>query len=176
MRRFSRKAGFLFTTVIVLGLSLAKVAPAKAQGGWSAADEAALKGYTLTMDKMRKATAVMIEFDRLERTRPALADDEEEIKSIDRLVTKVDEVPEVKAALAEHGLTSRDYVMTLLASTHAGAAAFMEENGQQVTGIPVSKAQTEFYKANRAEIDKLNAERKAAAGSDDAEDDEESME
>jgi hypothetical protein len=173
MRRFSRRAGLVFTTMIVLGLSLGEVAPARAQGGWSAADEAALKGYTLTMDKMRRATQVMIEFDRLERTRPDLADDDEEIKSIDRLVTKVDAIPEAKAALAKHGLTTRDYVMTLLASTHAGAAAFMEENGQQVAGIPVSKAQTEFYKAHKAELEELHAERKAASGSEEPEEDEE---
>ena len=176
MRRCSRRAGFVFSTIIALGLSLGEVAPARAQGGWSAADEAALKGYTLTMDKMRKATAVMIEFDRLERDRPDLAAADEETTSIDRLVTRINAVPEAKAALAKHGLTTRDYVMTLLASTHASAAAFMEESGQPVAGVPASKAQTEFYKANRAEIDKLNAERKAASGSDDPENDEESME
>jgi hypothetical protein len=163
----------LTIAMTVMGLGLVRVAPAAAQGGWSAADAAALKGYTLTMDKVRKANQVMIESDRWERTGPDLADDDEEIKSIDGMVGKINAVPEAKAALAKHGLSTRDYVMTLVASTHAGAAAFMEENGQPVAGIPVSKAQTEFYKAHRAEIDKLNAERKAASEPEESEDTEE---
>ncbi|HET8622594.1 MAG TPA: hypothetical protein VFM14_03455 [Gemmatimonadales bacterium] len=173
MRRCTRSAGFVVATTIVMGFSLGEAVPAEAQGNWSAADEAALKGYTLTMDKVRRATQVMIEFDRLEESRPDLADDDEEIKSIDQMVSRINAVPEAKAALTKHGVTTRDYVLTLLTSTHAGAAAFMEENGQPVAGIPVSKAQTEFYKAHKAEIDQLNAQRKAASDSEDSEDSEE---
>ena len=167
MRRFTRRAGAVFTIVMtVMGFSLAGVVRAEAQTGWSARDAAALKRYPLTMDKLRRANEVMIEYDRMERTRDDLADDDGETQSIDGMVARINAVPEARAILKKHGLTTRDYVLTLLASTHAAAAGFIEESGGQPTGIPVSRGQVEFYKAHKAEIDKLNSQRKAASGAD----------
>jgi hypothetical protein len=168
MRRFTSQAGSVLTIAMtVIGLGLGFAVRTEAQGGWSAADAAALKGYSLTMDKLRRANDVMIEFDRLEETRNDLADDDDETQSIDGMVARIDAVPEAKTVLAKHRLSTRDYVLTLLASTHAAAAGFMEESGGQATGLPVSRGQVEFYKANKAEIDKLSAQRKAASGSED---------
>lgn len=168
MRRFTRLAGAVFTTAMtVMGLSLAGVVRAEAQGGWSASDAAALKGYPLTMDKLTRTIEAVTEFDRLEESRDDLASDEEGTQSIDAIVARINAVPEAGAILKKHGLTTRDYVLTLVASTHAAAAGFMEESGGQATGLPVSRGQVEFYKAHKAEIDKLNAQRKAAAGAED---------
>jgi hypothetical protein len=166
MRRFTGRAGSVLTIAMTLmAFALGGVGSAEAQGGWSAADGAAIKGYLLTMDKLRRANQVMIEFDRLEKTRDDLADDDEDdTQSVAAMVARINAVPEARAVLKKHGLTSRDYVLALLASTHAAAAALMEESGGQATGMPVSPRQVKFYKANKAEIDKLQAERKAAAG------------
>jgi D-alanyl-D-alanine carboxypeptidase len=173
MGRSTRRAGSALTIAIVLiGFSLGAVVRAEAQGGWSAADAAALKGHALTMDKVRRTGEAMVEFDRLEKARGDAADDEDTEQSIDAMVARINAEPEARAILKKHGLTTREYLLTLLASTHAAAAAMVEESGQQATGIPVSRGQIEFYKANKAELDKLAAERKAAAASDDEEADE----
>jgi hypothetical protein len=174
MRRFTRRAGAVFTIVVtVMGFSLAGVVRAEAQGGWSAGDAAALKGHSLTMDKLKRTNDAMIDFAQLEESRDDFADDEGATESIDAMVTRINAVPEARAILKKHGLTTREYVLTLFASTHAATAAYLEENGQKAAGLPVSRGQVEFYKTNKAEIDKLFAERKAASGSHDEDDAEE---
>jgi hypothetical protein len=172
MGRFTRRARPVVTIMLMaMGLSLTGGADLEAQGGWSARDAAAIKGHTLTMDKLRRMNGAVVEFDRLEKSRPDLGDDEDEVNTIDGLVARIDAVPEARAILKKHGLTTREYVLTLFASTHAAAGAFMEANGQQAAGVPVSRAQIDFYKANKAELDKLDAARKAATGSDDEDED-----
>ena len=176
MGRSIRRAGSVLTIAIAMGFSLGAAERAEAQGGWSAADAAALKGHSLTMDKVRRTGEAMTEFDRLERARGDVADDGETEQSIDAMVARINAEPEARAILKKHGLTTREYLLTLLASTHAAAAVMVEESGQQATGIPVSRAQVEFYKANKAELDKLAAARKAAAAADDEAADEEGVE
>ena len=174
MRRFTHRGrALLGIAIAVMGFSLAGVVRAEAQGGWSAKDASALKGYSLTMGKLKRTNDAMIEFARLEETRDDFADDEGATQSIDAMVTRINAVPAARAILKKQGLATREYVLTLFATTHAATAAYMEDNGQKATGIPVSRAQVEFYKANKAEIEKMFEERKAASKSDDEEDAEE---
>jgi hypothetical protein len=172
MGRCTRRAGAVLTIAMtVMGLGLVRVVPAAAQDGWSAADAAALKGYTLTMDKLQRANKVMIDYDRLEADRPDLDDEGEGTQSISGMVKRIEAVPEARTILGRHGLTARDYVMILFTSTQVAAAAYMEENGQAATGLPVSAAQVAFYKAHKAELDELSAQRKAASAEPDESED-----
>jgi hypothetical protein len=171
MRGFS--GGWLLAIALAVGVLGPGVSLARAQeGGWSAADAAALKGYTLTMDKLRQTSEAMIAFDRLDVARDD-DDDDGTSQSINGMMTRINAVPQARAILAKEKLTTRDYVMTMLVSTHAASVALVEESGQTASGLPVSRAQVEFYKANKAEIDKMFARRKAASQPEDSEEDEE---
>lgn len=156
-------------TALVLGLA---VPPMNAQdGGWSAKDAADIKSYTLTMDKLRRTSEAAAAFEQLKEARED--DDEDTPQSIDAMVRRIDAVPEARAILAKHKLTTREYALAVVASAHAATAAELEAAGHKAEGLPVSRQQVEFYKANKTELDAMFAKQRAKAHPDDAEADEE---
>jgi hypothetical protein len=172
MRRWIRRSSPAFVAVFAaLGLSLGLTAKAHAQGegGWSAADAAALKAYTLDMDKLRRTGKAMAELDRLPEARQDTGDDEG-VESLNALVQRVEAVPAARGILRKHGLTPREYVLAMVASMHAATAVLLEENGQKATGLPVSAGQVAFYQKNKAEVDQMLAARKAATADPSEED------
>jgi hypothetical protein len=141
-------------------IAFGSVAAAHAQQpGWSAKDAAAIKSYTLTMDNLRRTSEATAALEQLAEARE---DDGDTPQSIDAMTKRINAVPEARAILAKHKLTAREYTLTLVAGAHAAAAAQAEAAGAKADGLPVSRAQVEFYKAHKAELDKMLAERRAA--------------
>jgi hypothetical protein len=89
------------------------------------------------------------------------------------MVQRINAVPEARAILAKHKLTAREYALALVAGAQAAAAVELEAAGHKAEGLPVSRQQVEFYKANKKELDAMFAKQKAKAHPEDAEDDRE---
>jgi hypothetical protein len=159
----------LVLLALALGLDFESVQAQ--EGGWSARDAAELKSYTLTMDKMRRTSEATAALEQLRQTREE--EDDDTPQSIDAMAQRINAVPEARAVLAKHKFTAREYAVALVASAQAASAAELEAAGHKADGIPVSRQQVEFYKANKAELDAMFAKHKAKAPADDAGDDEE---
>ena len=156
--------------LVALALGLDSEGVQAQEGGWSARDAAELKSYTLTMDKMRRTSEASAAFDQLGQARE---DDDDTPQSIDAMAQRINAVPGARAVLAKHQLTAREYALAFVASAHAATAAELEAAGHTAEGIPVSRQQVEFYKANKTELDAMFAKQKAKAHPEDAEEDQE---
>ena len=165
---------YRFTMMLALALAILGLQSDTIQAqeaGWSAKDAAAIKSYTLTMDNMRRASEAGA---ALEQLKEAPEDDEEDTpQSIDAMVQRINAVPQARAILAKHKLTAREYALALVAGAQAAAAVELEAAGHKAEGLPVSRQQVEFYKANKTELDAMFAKQKAKAHPEDAEDDRE---
>ncbi len=73
-------------------------------------------------------------------------DDSDDAESIDDIARKLDAQPGVRAAMARHGLTSREYAVAALAALHAGMALAVEK-------APGGKANTQLTPEQRANIE-----------------------
>jgi hypothetical protein len=155
---------------MLLAVWLALAAPTGApaqEGGWSAKEAAELKGYTLTMDKLRRASEATA---ALEQLGNRADEDENESASLDAMVERINSVPQARAILARHKLTAREYALTMVTGAHAASVAELEAAGHRDPGtLPVSRAQVEFYQANKAEIDVMFARQRAQAEESDEE-------
>jgi hypothetical protein len=168
MHRFARESA-LVLAVLAFGLPSDTIQAQEA--GWSAKDAAAIKSYTLTMDKLRRISEATAALEQLKEARED--GDEDTPPSIDAMVQRIDAVPEARAILAKHKLTTREYALAVVAGAHAAAAAELEAAGHKAEGLPVSRQQVEFYKANKTELDAMFAKQKAKAHPEDAEEDQE---
>jgi hypothetical protein len=65
------------------------------QGGWSAKDAAAIKSYTLTMDKLRRTGEATTALEQLRQARDD--DDEDTPQSIDAMAQRINAVPGARA-------------------------------------------------------------------------------
>ena len=165
MRRF-----VLTPALALVALALGLESVQAQEGGWSARDAAELKSYTLTMDKMRRTSAATSALEQLRQTRED--EDDDTPQSIDAMAQRINAVPEARAVLAKHKFTAREYAVALVASAQAASAAELEAAGHKADGIPVSRQQVEFYKANKAELDAMFAKQKAKAPDDEGDDEE----
>ena len=167
MHRFALESA-LVLAVLAFGLPSGTIQAQEA--GWSAKDAAAIKSYTLTMDNMRRTSEAAGAVEQLKEARED--DDEDTPQSIDAMVQRINAVPEARAILAKHGLTAREYALALVASAQAAAAVELEAAGHKAEGLPVSRQQVEFYKANKTELDAMFAKQKAKAHPEEEEDQE----
>jgi hypothetical protein len=166
MHRFALESA-LVLAVLAFGLPSDTIQAQEA--GWSAKDAAAIKSYTLTMDNMRRASEAA---GSLEQLKEAREDDDDTPQSIDAMVKRIDAVPEARAILAKHKLTTREYTLALVAGAQAAAAVELEAAGHKAEGLPVSRQQVDFYKSNKTELDAMFAKQKAKAHPEEEEDQE----
>lgn len=137
-------------------------APARAQ---SAADDQALARYRLseaTMAKFIAASRAMAAASRAHRDTAANdADDDENQKdpTIAEIAAFYDSQPDARRALARANLTSREYVIFMLALFQAGMAAWLvEEHGWDKLPPEIARENVVFYQRHKAQLDSLTAE------------------
>jgi hypothetical protein len=147
----------------VLILPLISPAPSVAQtsSGFSAADHAAIASHRLTMDNISKAAVAAGKLRELEKDPEfkKILMSKEEAKSIQDVIAKMDATPQIRSAVESSGLTSREFMLTVLglASTRSAAklTAMGGDAAKAAASLPTSPQNLQFYAAHEADIEKL---------------------
>jgi len=147
MRKISRAA---VAAVLVTSLSV----PASARGGdMSPADLNALKGYSLSMDKIAAMQAAMDEAQKsgmAEKMHGTGGD----AKTLAEMEARFKSMPAAMAIFARHGLTAHDAVVMPFALMDAGMCVIYPSAAAKLADR-VSPGQVAFYKQHKAELDKM---------------------
>jgi N-methylhydantoinase A/oxoprolinase/acetone carboxylase beta subunit len=146
----------------LLMLSLSTSSGLAAQGsGMSPAERQQIASHKLTMDNISKAAVAAGKLRELEKDPKfkAILVNKEEAKSLEDVIAKMDATPQIRSAVESSGLTSREFMLTVigLASTQS-AAKLMAMGGapaKAAAGLPTSPQNLQFYAAHQAEIEKL---------------------
>ncbi len=87
------------------------------------------------------------------------------------VVAKMDATPEIRSAVASSGLTSREFMLTVLSLASTRSAAKLTAMGgdaaKAAATFPTSPQNLQFYAAHEAEIDQLAASIAAPEGDPD---------
>ena len=158
MLQFCRR----FLLLVAFVLSLPSFALAQS------ADDKAMRAYTLDMAKLQKYVAAHEKLAAMIVAKPSLGTiyqdkaDKEDL-SMDELVKDFDKIPEFRSVMQSQGMTTRDYLMMTFVLLHVGLYREMKKMDPR-TEMPyeVSPANVRFMETNAAEIEKLEARRKAA--------------
>lgn len=140
-------------TRTLAGFTLAATALiATTTSAWSAgaADPARLRLTPTLMDRMEAAAADLRKLPRNEKKDDA--DDTEDAESVEDIARKLDALPQVRATLARHGLTSREYAAATLAALHAGMVLAVEKapGAKPAQGLtPEQRANVEVMRARQ---------------------------
>jgi len=124
---------------------------------------ASLVDYRLTMPNIRKMAAAYGRIDAALVAKPALATSLTKAKgatSPEELMARFDNDPIIRKAIAWAGLSTRDFVLTHLATVTTGMTATAVQGGAKPPTAPAAVANLKLYKQNRAEIDRLMSELK----------------
>ena len=136
------------TFSIALVLFTLAATPALAQ---TAADQDVILKHRLTLDNVKKVFAVDKDLLTLATTNPALAEKAAKQKptGLDDSAKLLESIPEVAAVLKSHGISGRDYVLTMLAMTGT-AFAYQFASAGKMPELPagVQKDNLEFWKSN----------------------------
>jgi hypothetical protein len=119
----------------------------------SPADLSALKGYALSMDKINAMQAAMDEAKKSgkEGQMHSVGDDS---KSLADMEGKIKAMPGAMAIFAKHGLSAHDVVVMPFALMDAGMCVAYPSAAPKLADR-VSPAQIAFYKAHKAELEKM---------------------
>ena len=178
-RTFVRLTATMFT--------LASAAPLAAQGkadAQAAADARAIESFTLTTPVLRKMAQVQENMYAAAKAHPELtkkyarpSSDEEDAETLDAMAQRIDRIPELKAAVAKAGFTSREYMIATMATFQAAmASAVMDMPGADKSKLSANvRANAAFVKAHTAELNQMQARakeiEKLTKPSEDADDD-----
>jgi hypothetical protein len=155
------KRRILSLAAVAAALVLGGAPPAAAQAG-SSDDAQAIAGYTLSMDKLtafRDATLDLkkaVEGDAEMAARAEAWDQaDDEHQTLTELAGRIESEPKLKAALASHGLTAREYMLVQLATVQAMMAESLLGMKQATLPAGVNPKNVEFVKAHKAELQEL---------------------
>ncbi len=110
--------------------------------------------FRLTPALLDRTEAVTAELQKLPQADAgAAADDDEDAESVEDIARKLDADPRVRAALARHGLSSREYATAVLAALHAGMALAVEK-------APGPKSTQGFTPEQRANVEVMRTRQK----------------
>lgn len=110
------------------------------------------------INRYRLTDAALMKFERaVSNLRPLAKQisscDEENPDSIADMTARIDRIPAAKAAIASAGLPTREFVVFMFATFRTGMAVWAAEQPGGELPPGVSKANVEFYRANRAKIE-----------------------
>jgi hypothetical protein len=131
------------------------------------ADTKAYHSYTLTMPKYKKYLGALVNLATASQQNPKVKEAFQATTeaSISEAATQLDRVPEARRAIADAGLTSREFVIAQGAFFQASWADQMTQKGASPDSAlmmtDASQAQLAFAQKNRAEIDRLTKEAQA---------------
>jgi hypothetical protein len=135
-------------------------------------DAKAYSTYTLTMPKFKKFFAASVNLANAGQRNPEVKKALQTVfdGSLDEGVAHLNRVPEARRAIADAGLTPRDFILTFGVSVGAKMANdMMKKQGMTAQAAAenagITKAQLEFYRKNETEIARLEKEAEAKAPS-----------
>jgi hypothetical protein len=172
MRLVTTKRAILTTTLGVLLLSPSAL---RAQATRApSADDAALRGYVLTMGNLQKLKQSMLNLKAWVAAHPDAADslgsgdDDSSSQTLAQMISHIEAVPPMKEAILKAGFTPRDYVMTMMTYMQASMQFAV---AQSLKGKPMkipdnmNPANASFVQTHKAELDKLDLAHAMGEGS-----------
>jgi len=127
-------------------------------GDISPDDLSKMRGYTLSMDKIRAMQAAMDDVRRAENSDPSLAARSSDVgdssKSLAEMEARLKSIPQLYAIYTRHGLNADDAVLMPLVLMSAGVAAEYPQSAAKLAD-QTSPAQITFFKAHKAELKKM---------------------
>lgn len=150
----------LVAAVVLLPLA----APLRAQGWegrFTPAERQELMGYRLTMDNISKTAEAGAKLDELAKKNPALKDamGKEEPKSLTGAIEKMGSVPEVRSTIESSGLTTKQFMLTIIELASTRAAIKLQAMGgnaaKAAAKMPTSPQNLKFYADHQADIEPL---------------------
>lgn len=139
---------------IVSALALLVPMAAEAQG-LADRDAKEISDYVLTDAALAKYTQTVRKLQPLMEQVPQDCDSEEGTKSLTQQAARLDGVPAVKTALKGTGMTSREYLVFSWSVFQNGMAAWALEQPGGKLPPGVKMANVNFYRAHKAELEKL---------------------
>ncbi len=106
--------------------AVALVATTASAWAAGAADPARLRLTPALMDRMEAAAADLRKLPQADKDSDGDGDNDD-AESVEDIARKLDAIPQVRATLARHGLTSREYAAATLAALHAGMVLAVEK-------------------------------------------------
>jgi len=113
------------------------------------------------MDNIGKAAAAASKLRELEKDPKfkAILMSKDEAKSIQDVIAKMDATPQIRSAVESSGLTSREFMLTVLSLATTRSAAKLTAMGgdaaKAAATLPTSPQNLQFYAAHEADIEKL---------------------
>lgn len=153
--------------VVSILFVLAVPSPAAAAGDASVREVSA---YKLTDAGLARYTDATRRLDQAVRTSPALCaeranDDDEDTRTLDELVAKIDASPQMRQAIQSAGMSTREYAVFSLAMLQAAMASWALDQPGSKPAPGVSMDNVAFYRRNAATLAKIGKESEAAESS-----------
>lgn len=145
----------LYRAVSIAALALCLTTPALAGSDLDPASLSALKGYTLSMDKIKAMQAAMDDAKKDRSLMDRQKDANDDSKSIVEMEAKLSAIPQAMAIYRKHGLTAHDAVVMPLVLMDAGVAVSYPSAASKLSDR-MSPAQVTFYKQHQAELKKMS--------------------
>lgn len=147
---------FQTTFTVTVAFALALSAPLVA-GAQNLADRDAkeVADYVLTDTALAKYTRAVRSLQPLKEQLPQTCEGDEHPKSLNDQAAKIDSVPGVKSALKVAGMTSREYLVVSFSVFQSGMAAWALDQPGGTLPPGTKPANVNFYRAHKAELDKL---------------------
>jgi hypothetical protein len=124
-----------------------------------------LASFRLSMDNLNKAAQATKVLEKLSETDPSLKgvgqfDKQKGLQSIAGAVSRIDDHPRARTAVADTGLSSRDYVLTMYCLEQSAEALFLksdagEKPGEKHCSRGTSQENVRFVKKHLKEINQL---------------------
>jgi hypothetical protein len=144
-KRLTQAATFLAMAAMALTVTLTSA--------WAAGATDPAR-FRLTPALMARMDAVAAELKHLKPDSNESDDDDEDAESVEDIARRLDANPRVRAALARHQFTSREYATAVLAALHAGMVLAVEKGADP-------KALQAFTPEQRANVEVLRAQRRS---------------
>jgi hypothetical protein len=141
---------------VVAAVLMSISVPALSKGGdLSPTDLSALKGYTLSMDKINAMQAAMDEAKKNTALSQGMKSVGDDSKSIAEMEARLNAMPQAMAIYRKHGLSAHDVVVMPFALMDAGMCVSYPSAAPKLADR-VSPAQIAFYKQHQGEMKKIS--------------------
>ena len=155
-------------SALILAMLFALLGPqASTAENFQDRDTREITSYVLTEAGLTKYIQATKNLDALAKKIHSDCDADDEAKSLNDFVARVNAIPGVQAAVQSAGMTTREYVVFMFSLFQNGMAAWALDQPGGKLPPDVSKANVDFYKKHTATIQKMAGPKK----SDDCDDD-----
>lgn len=146
---------FKTAPTVTVAFALALLAPMAAAQNLADRDAKEVADYVLTEAALVKYTQAVRKLEPLKEQLPQDCEGDDQTKSLNDLAAKMDGVPSVKSALKASGMTSREYLVMSFSVFQSGMAVWALDQPGGTLPPGTKQANVNFYRAHRAEFEKL---------------------